>query len=96
MLLDELRLKKIEIESLAACFGAKKIRVFGSVVRATENKNSDIDFLVDFPQGYDLFRQRLPLQEALESLIGRDIDLILEHEINKHLRTTILKEAKYL
>jgi predicted nucleotidyltransferase len=96
MLLDELHLKKTEIESLAASFGAKKIRVFGSVVRGTEDENSDIDFLVDFPKGYDLFTQRLPLQEALESLIGRNIDLIPEHEISKHLRTTILQEAKYL
>jgi len=30
-----------------------------------------VDFLVDFPRGYDLFRQRLPLAEKLSELLNR-------------------------
>jgi predicted nucleotidyltransferase len=96
MLRDELHLKKQEIESLATKFGAKNIRIFGSVAKGTERDDSDIDFLVEFPKGYDLFNQRLPLQEALSALTSRNIDLLPEHEINKHLRDSILQEARSL
>jgi predicted nucleotidyltransferase len=43
--------------------------MFGSVARQEENVGSDIDFLVDFPRGYDLFTQRLPLTEKLVELL---------------------------
>jgi predicted nucleotidyltransferase len=39
--------------------------VFGSVARGEQRPDSDIDFLVDFPRGNDLFAQRLPLAERL-------------------------------
>ena len=51
MLRDELHLKKHEIESLAASFGAENLKIFGSVARGTERDDSDIDFLVSFSQG---------------------------------------------
>ncbi|MBL4743054.1 MAG: nucleotidyltransferase domain-containing protein [Cycloclasticus sp.] len=93
MLLDEIQRNKARIESLCQEFGAKHIRVFGSVARRAEKEDSDIDFVVEFPQGYDLFKQRLPLAEALQKLLNRKIDLIPEHELNKHLRQPILSEA---
>ena len=96
MLLQELHMKQKEILSLASEFGARRIRVFGSVARGEERPDSDIDFLVDFPQGYDLFTQRLPLSEQLMKLTGRRVDLVPEHELNRHLRDAILKEAKTL
>ena len=56
MKLQELRSKKKDIHALAAAHGASRIRVFGSVARGEETSNSDVDFLVDLPQGYDIFR----------------------------------------
>jgi hypothetical protein len=93
MLLDDLHRQKDTIEALAHQFGARRLRVFGSVARGEERADSDIDFLVDFPPGYDLFTQRLPLAERLSELIGRKIDLIPEHELNRHIRTQVLNEA---
>jgi predicted nucleotidyltransferase len=52
-----------------------------------------VDFLVDFDPGYDLFTQRLPLAASLAELLGRPIDLVPEHELNRHLRERILGEA---
>ncbi|WP_305775361.1 nucleotidyltransferase domain-containing protein [Rhodanobacter sp. B04] len=62
----------------AACrqYGACRIRVFGAAVRGEEGPDSDIDFLVDFPRGYDLFAQRMPLAERLAEITGRRLDLI--------------------
>lgn len=93
MLLDEIHSKKAAINALSRQYGARRIRVFGSVARGEEQADSDVDFLVDFPRGYDLFKQRLPLSEDLQNLLQRKIDLIPEHELNRHMRQQIISEA---
>lgn len=92
-LLTDLIQKKNLIHELAQRFGARRIRVFGSVAKGEELPDSDVDFLVDFPRGYDLFTQRLPLAESLRKLLGRDIDLIPEHEVNRHIKERVFSEA---
>jgi len=93
MLLDDLHQKKDQIESLAKQYGAKRIRVFGSVARREETDKSDIDLLVDLPRGYDMFRQRLPLHRKLKELLNREVDLIANHELNKHIAVDVRDEA---
>lgn len=93
MLLDELHQKKALIDALVSQFGARDLRVFGSVARREERPDSDIDFLVDLPRGYDLFSQRLPLAEGLENLLHRKVELIPEHELNRHMREQVMREA---
>lgn len=93
MLLDELHRQREAINAACRRFGARRIRVFGSVARGEERPDSDIDFLVDFPRGYDLFKQRLPLTECLGEITGRRLDVIPEHELNRHMRDAVLKEA---
>jgi len=93
MLLDELHTKKKAISTLGSQYGARRIRVFGSVARGEERPDSDVDFLVDFPRGYDLFRQRFPLAEKLSELLHRPVEVIPEHELNQHIRDQVLKEA---
>ena len=92
-LLTVLHTQKNPILDLARQYGAENVRVFGSVARGEETPDSDIDFLVTFPRGYDLFDQRLALAEALETLLHRKIDLIPEHELNRHIAADILQEA---
>ncbi len=93
MLLDELHAKKDKILSLGKQYGARRIRVFGSVSRGEERPDSDIDFLVEFSPGYDLFLQRLPLAEQLQKLLLRTVEVIPEHELNRYIRDKVLKEA---
>ena len=93
MLIDDLRQRKTEIEALARQYGAGNIRIFGSVARREETADSDIDMLVEFPPGYDMFRQRLPLTSRLEEITGRNIDLVPEHELNKRIAETVRREA---
>ena len=93
MLLEDLHRQKAAIDAMARRYGARRIRVFGSVARRQELPESDVDFLVDFPPGYDLFAQRLPLAEGLSELIGRKVDLLPEHELNRHIRQQVLDEA---
>lgn len=96
MLIDDLHKSKPAIQAAAKAFGARRIRVFGSVVRGEESADSDIDFLVDFPHGYDMFSQRLPLMEKLAELTGRKVDVVPEHELSRHIRDRVMGEAREL
>lgn len=93
MLLDALHAQKDAIDAACRQYGARRIRVFGSVARGEERPDSDIDFLVDFPRGYDLFAQRMALAERLAEITGRQLDVIPEHELNRHIRARVLREA---
>ncbi|MBA3562993.1 MAG: nucleotidyltransferase family protein [Gammaproteobacteria bacterium] len=93
MLIDILHRSRDAIIAAGRQHGAQRIRVFGSVVRGEERPDSDIDFLVDFAPGYDLFAQRLPLAERLAEFTGRRVDLVPEHELNPYLRRYVLEEA---
>lgn len=93
MLLDQLRQQQDPIHAACRQYGARRIRVFGSVARGEERPDSDIDFLVDLPRGYDLFKQRMPLAERLAEITGRRLDMIPEHELNRHIRAAVLQEA---
>ena len=86
-------IQKKDIHALAIEHGASRIRVFGSVARGEETPNSDIDFLVDFPRGYDMFRQRIALTQKLSDFLQVSVDLIPEHELNKFIKRRVLEEA---
>ena len=93
MLLDELHAKRDFIQALSRQYGACRIRVFGSVARREERADSDVDFLVDFPRGYDLFAQRMPLADQLAQLLKRPVELTPEHELNCHIREQGMREV---
>ena len=93
MLLNEIRRQRESILALSKRFGARRVRIFGSVARGEERVNSDIDFLVEFDRGYDLFAQRLPLTDELENLLRRHVEVVPEHELNRHIREQVLSEA---
>ena len=93
MMLDILHSQKTALDEMTRLHGAARLRVFGSVARRQEQADSDIDFLVEFPRGYDLFRQRLPLAQSLSELLQKRVDLIPEHELNPHIRESVLAEA---
>lgn len=93
MLLNEIRSKREFILALSARFGARHVRIFGSVARGEETASSDVDFLVEFDRGYDLFAQRIPLADELENLLRRHVEVVPEHELNRHIREHVLREA---
>ena len=93
MIREELHNKKDLIISIAKKYGAQNVQIFGSVARAEETENSDIDILVSMQKGYDIFNQRIPLQAELIHLLGRKVDLLVRYELNRHLKVEILANA---
>ncbi len=96
MLRDDIFQKREGILSVAKKYGAYELKLFGSVIRGDNTQESDVDILVTFPKGYDMFKQRLPLQEELEHMIGKKVDLVVRHELNPLLAPHVLSEAQEL
>ena len=88
-----MRAQRETILALREHYGTRHLRVFGSVARGEEGPDSDVDFLVEFPLGYALFGQRLPLTEHLSNVLERRVELIPEYELSRHIRNQVLKEA---
>ena len=87
--------RREQIFVLAAKYGASHIRVFGSVVHGTADKDSDIDFLVDLEEGRSLFDLGGMLMD-LQDLLQREVDVVTEKGLHWYIRDKILKEAKPL
>lgn len=75
-------------------FGVKKLILIGSYVRNEANKDSDIDFLVEFKQGRGLFDDYSHLLQFLRSLFGKEIDLGEKHLLRDELKPYILGGKK--
>jgi predicted nucleotidyltransferase len=69
--------------------------IFGSFARGEESASSDIDILVDFREGADLF-DFVGLSLFLEEKLHRPVDIVSADTIKSAVRDTILKEAIYL
>ena len=93
--LDELRQQRDTILALARQHRARRIAVFGSVLRGALQSSSDIDFLVDFEADYKL-RDHIRLIQGLQQLLGRRVDVVDRRSLRKELRDTILEEAQSL
>ena len=80
MKLIELNIEKIY--ELCRKYKVKTLSVFGSILTDRFNDESDVDLLVNFLSynrnslEFDYVRNYFDLQESLESLFGRKVDLI--------------------
>lgn len=63
------------LRALAAENGYARLAVFGSVARGEARPDSDIDLLVEAPEGTSTF-DFLRFKQLLEQVLGRGIDLI--------------------
>ena len=59
-------------------FGVIEIAVFGSYARGEQRKDSDVDIIVDFKEGYKTFDNYMNLKFYLEELFGKKVDLVIK------------------
>ena len=90
-----LSLKREQLLALAAARGASRLRVFGSVARGQDREGSDVDLLIDMPEGSSLL-QIVGLQQDIQDALGIEVDLCTERELHPELRPRILAEARAL
>ncbi len=87
-----LKAKREEILRVCAKYGARNVRVFGSVARGEADEASDIDFLVEMEAGRSLFDLG-GLQYELEHLLGCPVDVVTERGLKARIRDRVLREA---
>ncbi|MCI5166701.1 MAG: hypothetical protein D3903_11545 [Candidatus Electrothrix sp. GM3_4] len=86
--------QKEKVKSLCLSYNVKTLSVFGSVLRADFNRDSDIDFIVDIDDADPLSYadKYFELKFSLEKLFGRAVDLLEEQSVkNPVLRQRIDK-----
>ena len=83
--------KRAEILRLAETHGARNVRVFGSVVRADNRDDSDVDLLVEFDKGKSLL-DLIGLKLDLENLLGAKVDVVTPNSL-RYIRDRVLAEA---
>lgn len=84
-MLDLIETRRDEIAALCRRFHVRRLEVFGSAARGADfdPARSDVDFLVAFTDHPDAlsFRTYFGLKWALEELLGRPVDLVVEKAV---------------
>ena len=94
----DLRQKRKDILRIAEQYGARNLRVFGSVARGDDRAHSDVD-LVDLIVDMDPDRSLLDivgLGQDLEELLDRRVDVLTGVSLHPALRDRILAESRPL
>lgn len=81
-----------EIRLLARKYHVKRLRVFGSVARREASARSDVDLILERGPRWEPF-DRFRLQDALEKLLRRRVDLTTEEGLHPMIRHQAVHEA---
>ena len=83
---------KDAILSLAAKYGMKNLRVFGSFARGEARDDSDLDLLVEMEPDRSLL-DRIGFLQDVEDLLRRKVDVVNERALHWYIRDRVLSEA---
>jgi len=89
---DSIQSRRDAILGIAAKYGARNLRIFGSVARGDVSDTSDLDLLVRFEPGRSLLDHGGLLMD-LRDLLGIKVDVIDEDAMAPRFRQQVLKEA---
>lgn len=86
------------IESFCRRWGVAELALFGSVLREDFRPDSDVDVLVTFQPGRGIgFENRVAIQDELEALFGRRVDVVVKEALkNPFRRSAILSSLEVL
>lgn len=87
-----LNLHRAELRSLAARFGVRAPRVFGSVATGEDAEDSDLDLLVDPTETTSLITI-CRLQAEAEALLGVAVDVQTPKSLPAKFRDQVLRTA---
>ena len=72
--------------------GVKSLALFGSVARGEAGPDSDVDLLIEIVRPMGFFRF-FAIQERIEQILGRSVDLVTPESLKSRLRERVLREA---
>ena len=80
-----------KVKPILQKYGVTKSDLFGSFARGDFNSKSDVDLLIQTPDGMSLFDLGY-LQEDLEKVLSRSVDLVDYQFINKHIKKYVFEK----
>ena len=83
---------KDKIISILVKHGIKRIMIFGSYARNEATQKSDLDLIVDFPEGTSLL-DHIGIEIELSEALNMKIDLLSRNGISPYIKDHVLKEA---
>lgn len=69
-------------------YGVKKASLFGSYARGTADEQSDVDILIEPPEGMGMAVVRL--KRDLETTLNKKVDVVSYNGISRYLKKYIL------
>lgn len=94
--LGEIRAMEPRLAELCRKYGIAELSVFGSVARGDAQPDNDVDLLYVRVPGNDLGMSYFALQEDLEHLFGRPVDLVSKEGLHRVIRDQVLADAQVL
>ena len=87
-----------DLKKLCTLYNVEKMYLFGSILNANFNKESDIDFLVKFKtiEISTYFDNYMDFKENLEKLFGREVDLVEEQTLKNPILINSINKSKEL
>jgi uncharacterized protein len=100
MRINELQIDSNRLADTCSKHHVARLELFGSFVRGDATPNSDLDILVTFEPGAKVGLGIVALQQELEALFGRSVDLLtrdsVERSSNKYFRRFALERTEPL
>lgn len=91
--IDEVRATlRAMLPELRSRWPVSYLGIFGSWVRREQDKDSDLDLLIDFdrPIGFEI----VALKDELERRLGLPVDLVMRGSLRRRIGRRILDEAQ--
>jgi len=86
---------KEDMPYLRERYRVKNVGVFGSYIRGDNNKESDVDILVEFHEPPTLL-EFVALERHVAELTGMKVDLVMRTALKPGIRERILQEVVYV
>jgi predicted nucleotidyltransferase len=83
-------------KDLIHSYGVKKIGLFGSFVRNSQNSTSDIDLLVEFDNDQLNYENYINLAYYIEDSLNTKVDLVTIDSLSPYIGPNILKDVEYV
>jgi len=87
-----LKEKRDQIFTIARQYGARNVRIFGSIARGEGKRDSDLDVLVDLEPGRSLL-DIIAIKQDLEDLLNTKVDVVTEAAVSPYIREEVLRQA---
>lgn len=86
---------KRTVAPLLQKYGVAKASIFGSFVKGQQHEGSDIDMLIEFNDSdKKSLLDLIALEQDMEELIQRKVDLVTASSIHPAIKPSVLKEME--